>query len=48
MTDETQAEKLTARMERMKPSEAPKRRRGINPYALSAVTAVGRDRLATS
>jgi len=24
----------------MKPSEAPKRRRGINPYALSAVTAV--------
>ena len=40
MTDETQAEKLSARMERMKPSEAPKRRRGINPYALSAVTAV--------
>ena len=40
MTDETQAEKLTARMERMKPSEAPKRRGGINPYALSAVTAV--------
>lgn len=40
MTDETQAEKLTARMERMKPSEAPKRRRGISPYALSAVTAV--------
>lgn len=40
MTDETQAEKLTARMERMRPSEAPKRRRGINPYALSAVTAV--------
>jgi type IV secretion system protein VirB10 len=40
MIDETQAEKLTARMERMKPSEAPKRRRGINPYALSAVTAV--------
>lgn len=40
MTDETHAEKLTARMERMKPSEAPKRRRGLNPYALSAVTAV--------
>jgi type IV secretion system protein VirB10 len=40
MSDETQADKLTARMERMKPSEAPKRRRGINPYALSAVTAV--------
>jgi type IV secretion system protein VirB10 len=40
MTDETQAEKLTARMERMKPSAAPKRRRGMNPYALSAVTAV--------
>jgi type IV secretion system protein VirB10 len=40
MNDETQAEKLNARMERMRPSEAPKRRRGINPYALSAVTAV--------
>lgn len=40
MTDETQAEKLTARMERMRPSDAPKRRRGLNPYALSAVTAV--------
>ena len=40
MSEETQTEKLTARMERMKPSEAPKRRRGINPYALSAVTAV--------
>jgi type IV secretion system protein VirB10 len=40
MSDETQAEKLTARMERMKPAEAPKRRRGVNPYALSAVTAV--------
>jgi len=40
MSDETQAEKLTARMERMKPSEAPKRRRGINPYALSTITAV--------
>jgi type IV secretion system protein VirB10 len=40
MTDESQAEKLAARMERMKPSEAAKRRRGINPYAFSAVTAV--------
>jgi type IV secretion system protein VirB10 len=40
MSGETQAEKLTARMERMKPSEAPKRRRGLNPYALSAVAAV--------
>jgi type IV secretion system protein VirB10 len=40
MTDETQAEKLTSRIERMRPSEAPKRRRGVNPYALSAVTAV--------
>ncbi|MDR7127244.1 TrbI/VirB10 family protein [Pseudotabrizicola sp. 4114] len=39
MNDASQAEKLTARMERMKPSEAPKRRRGINPYVLSAVTA---------
>jgi type IV secretion system protein VirB10 len=27
-------------MARMKPAEAPKRRRGVNPYALSAVTAV--------
>ena len=40
MSDDTQAEKLTARMERMKPAEAPKRRRGINPYALSTITAV--------
>lgn len=40
MTDESQTEKLATRLERMKPSEAPKRRRGVNPYALSAVTAV--------
>ena len=40
MSEPDPAEKLAARMERMKPSEAPKRRRGVNPYALSAVTAV--------
>lgn len=32
--------KLAARIARMSPSEAPKRKGGINPYALSAVTAV--------
>ena len=31
--------KLAARIARMSPSEAPKRKGGINPYALSAVTA---------
>ena len=40
MSEDAQANKITARMERMKVSEAPKRRKGINPYALSAVTAV--------
>lgn len=40
MSEEDQDGKLAARMARMKPSEAPKRRRGVNPYALSAVTAV--------
>jgi type IV secretion system protein VirB10 len=40
MNDEAQSDKLTARMARIKPIDAPKRRRGINPYALSAVTAV--------
>jgi type IV secretion system protein VirB10 len=39
MSDEDQDGKLAARMARMKPSEAPKRRAGVNPYALSAVTA---------
>lgn len=33
-------EKLTERLNRMKPAEDKTRRRGINPYALSAVTAV--------
>lgn len=33
-------EKLTERLNRMKPAEGKTRRRGINPYALSAVTAV--------
>lgn len=40
MSEDDQDGKLAARMARMKPSEAPKRRRGVNPYALSAVTAV--------
>jgi type IV secretion system protein VirB10 len=40
MNDEAQSDKLSARMARIKPTDAPKRRRGINPYALSAVTAV--------
>ena len=40
MSEDNQDGKLAARMARMKPSEAPKRRRGVNPYALSAVTAV--------
>ncbi|WP_149143169.1 TrbI/VirB10 family protein [Gemmobacter caeruleus] len=40
MSEEDQDGKLAARMARMKPSELPKRRRGVNPYALSAVTAV--------
>ena len=40
MSEEDQDGKLAARMARMNPSEAPKRRRGVNPYALSAVTAV--------
>jgi len=40
MSEDAQANKITARMERVKPAESPKRRKGINPYALSAVTAV--------
>jgi type IV secretion system protein VirB10 len=40
MSEDDQDGKLAARMARMKPSEAPKRRHGVNPYALSAVTAV--------
>ena len=40
MSEETQTDKISARMARMTPSEPAKRRRGINPYALSAVTAV--------
>ena len=41
MSEEDQDGKLAARIARMKPHEASKRRRfGINPYALSAVTAV--------
>jgi type IV secretion system protein VirB10 len=40
MSEGAQSEKLSARMARIKPTDAPKRRRGINPYALSAVTAV--------
>lgn len=33
-------EKLTERLNRMKPAEGKPRRRGVNPYALSAITAV--------
>ena len=40
MSEEDLDGKLAARMARMKPSELPKRRRGVNPYALSVVTAV--------
>jgi type IV secretion system protein VirB10 len=40
MSEDDQDGKLAARMARMRPAEAPKRRRGVNPYALSAVTAV--------
>ena len=39
MSEEDQDGKLAARMARMKPAEAPKRRAGVNPYALSAMTA---------
>jgi type IV secretion system protein VirB10 len=39
MSEEDQDGKLAARMARMKSTEAPKRRAGVNPYALSAVTA---------
>lgn len=41
MSEEDQDAKLAARIARMKPAESPKRRRfGMNPYALSAVTAL--------
>jgi type IV secretion system protein VirB10 len=40
MTTEPQDEKLAARIARMKPAETAKRSGKINPYALSAVTAV--------
>jgi type IV secretion system protein VirB10 len=40
MSEEDQDGKLAARMARMRPAEAPRRRSGVNPYALSAVTAV--------
>ena len=40
MSEPENSEKLAARIARMSPSEAPKRKRGINPYALSAITAV--------
>ena len=39
MSEEDQDGKLAARMARMKPTETQKRRAGVNPYALSAVTA---------
>lgn len=43
MSEETPApgaDKLAERLNRMKPAEARPRRRGVNPYLLSAVTAV--------
>ncbi len=40
MSEPENAEKLAARIARMSPSETKKRKRGINPYALSAVTAI--------
>ncbi|MFM7443161.1 MAG: hypothetical protein ACKO2N_04500, partial [Tabrizicola sp.] len=40
MSEGDHDDKLAARMARIKPAEAPKRRRGVNPYALSAATAV--------
>ena len=40
MSEAENQDKLAARIARMSPSEAPKRKGGINPYALSAVTAV--------
>lgn len=40
MSEAEPQDKLAERMARMKPSEPSKRRRGLNPYALSAVTAV--------
>lgn len=43
MSDDTAAasgDKLTERLNRMKPAEGRPRRRGVNPYVLSAVTAV--------
>lgn len=43
MSDDTPAasgDKLAERLNRMKPTDAKPRRRGINPYALSAATAV--------
>jgi type IV secretion system protein VirB10 len=40
MSAEDQDGKLAARIARMKPAETPKRRVGVNPYALSAIAAV--------
>jgi type IV secretion system protein VirB10 len=40
MTAPDPDDKLAARLNRITPQEAPRRRRGINPYALSAVTAL--------
>jgi type IV secretion system protein VirB10 len=40
MTAPDTDDKLAARLNRITPQEAPRRRRGINPYALSAVTAL--------
>ena len=40
MSDTENEGKLAARIARMAPSETPKRKAGVNPYALSTVTAV--------
>ncbi|SOC20374.1 TrbI/VirB10 family protein [Rhodobacter maris] len=40
MTDLPESEKLAERLARMQPQDPKPKRRGVNPYALSAVTAV--------
>ena len=40
MSETNQDEKLATRLARVKPAETPKRRASVNPYALSAITAV--------
>ncbi|WP_444451258.1 hypothetical protein ACTTAI_00575 (plasmid) [Rhodobacter capsulatus] len=40
MTDLPETEKLAERLARMQPQDPKPKRRGVNPYALSAITAV--------